>query len=513
MFKTTKNAPLKGTTPENEVQKLLAANRLEDAILKVASDTQKLIALEHGPQNKSEETKLFESLVKKILDGEQVTFSPAHDNKTHNVTYTEVNKDGVEEKKTINFNELMKKVNMNHVQFPKEYLEKYSKIAENYIDSEGESLVKSDKQYNDLIDQYEKSKNSINNPKNQKLLKEALKPIEDEFMSGKISQKQYVAKLAEAEQKFKEQLENQAGSQSNNLKNLSHAEKAAINIYSSAEYTNINNFLRQQYSLVNKPLNETILHAAIGAQALNNLPDTDIKHAIRHETIFSEDVHKARQEMAKNGGVSLEAGFISTANEEKASNKETFGSKAAEDVTILYSNLRGKYIAPISKYPEEGEYLLPPSTQLKWEGYKKEGKSHIFNTSVADAIEQLSSEEKKALSSLKEIAADANHFKSSTMKISDYFKGTINEYKKLITHLDNALKSNNYDPSINTHLVKLSKSLSKARAKDKNLAKALEGQEELLNKALSRVDKSKRHVTAKSTVVSKNKPAQGRGGI
>jgi hypothetical protein len=480
--------PAKSST--NEIQNLLKDNKFEEAILKLASETKNVI-LKYSPQNKSDETWLFESLVKKILDNEQVAFSKSRNNENIEVEFLYFDEGNKNRKMRINLNELMSKVNMTHVQFPKKYHELYSQKAKEYSDG-GVKIVKSDKDYIAQID-------ADADVRKNNLLKEAKRIIDDEIKDGKISQAEYDEKI----KKIEDQVIKQVKSESENLRNLSHAEKAAVHIYTTNEYKNINNFLRQQYTKIDKPLEEVILNAAFCAQALNNISDTHVKHAIRHERYFSSEVNRKRQEMAEEGGVSLEAGFLSAAKEEILSNKAEFGANEGYGAIILFSNLRGKYIAPISDSPHEKEYLLPASTQIKWEGHKYEGRTYIFTTSVSDVLKkeelkpnginplstskypfiskkkELEPQEKESLLILKNIVEDAKYFKIGKVKLFDMSKFMGQDYKSLISNLEHALNvDKNYD-SLHSNLKNLSESLKKARNIEKSFLSRLTGKTRL----------------------------------
>ncbi|XVN43162.1 MAG: hypothetical protein RCG15_02450 [Candidatus Rickettsia vulgarisii] len=58
----------------------------------------------------------------------------------------------------------------------------------------------------------------------------------------------------------------------------------------------------------------------------------------------------------------------------------------SEETKLFEKNVRGKSIKALSKYPNEKEYLLPPSTQLKWGGYKKTDKGHVFVVEGANVL-------------------------------------------------------------------------------------------------------------------------------
>ena len=162
---------------------------------------------------------------------------------------------------------------------------------------------------------------------------------------------------------------------------LSYGEKAAINIYTGSAFIAMNSLLRGNIqsmagfnpTALNKNVKENLLHIAIAVHGLNKIPDyvpsglagVPPKYVYRSEGEIPEQVLAKRKWSVMQGGqVSWEMGFISTAHQSPTF--LNFGTKQG----ILFKNLKGKYIAPLSRFTGEREVLFPP-TQVQWK-YQKE---------------------------------------------------------------------------------------------------------------------------------------------
>jgi hypothetical protein len=90
-----------------------------------------------------------------------------------------------------------------------------------------------------------------------------------------------------------------------------------------------------------------------------------------------------------------------------SSDDQSLYNKRMQEIAIIYQNVHGKDISPLSNHQEEKEYLIPPSTQIKWTGYQKTKNGHIFTARGANNLldsEALTVETEKSLSSQKKVA-------------------------------------------------------------------------------------------------------------
>lgn len=185
--------------------------------------------------------------------------------------------------------------------------------------------------------------------------------------------------------------------------NLTFPEKEAINIYTGNQYNVMNSLMRgdiegsidKNYSLVsrskkeqmNLTLKENLLHIAVAVSALNKLPDfippvdsngETSKYLYRGEGYLPPSVLAQRKWSVQNGGrVTIEMGFLSTAYNKPA---DAFFSESTQ-AGILFKNLKGKKVTPLSQFGQtEREILLPP-TQIQWL-YHKEIITDIFKNKM-----------------------------------------------------------------------------------------------------------------------------------
>ncbi|KTC65263.1 ADP-ribosyltransferase exoenzyme [Legionella adelaidensis] len=167
---------------------------------------------------------------------------------------------------------------------------------------------------------------------------------------------------------------------------LSYADKLAINVYTTNTYKQINQLLRGQYPYKKIPdtwLRDTIIHTAFSGRALGKQSNVVVPGVFRYESEFNDNIKK-RVALCETGEAEVVKGFISTGIKpaEKFTNK----------VAIFYSNMPGQLIGPLSAYPWEDEYLIPPA-QIKYTNYRVENGVHYFE---ATPILDLSSIDKKA---------------------------------------------------------------------------------------------------------------------
>jgi hypothetical protein len=175
-------------------------------------------------------------------------------------------------------------------------------------------------------------------------------------------------------------------------KNISFAEKEAINIYTGHYYRAMNSLMRGNIDdavtwgsapdfftvkeQASHNIKETLLHVIVAVSGLNKLPDfvpppgidgKPQKYLYRSEGSLPENILAQRKWAVLNGGeITTEMGFISTAFSKPA--EGFFGEHSSSAVMI--KSLKGKKITPLSQFGDsEREILLPP-TQLQWKYHK-----------------------------------------------------------------------------------------------------------------------------------------------
>lgn len=157
------------------------------------------------------------------------------------------------------------------------------------------------------------------------------------------------------------------------FKDMTYAEKLAINIYTTHYYNELNPFLRGVYNYENKTpeeIRDVIIHAAMLGRALSSSNNSAIDATFRYEGIYDESILHKRIDISENGGAEIIRGFISTGKQPAKNFKNVVG--------IAYTNLQGKYIAPLSRFSTEREFLIPP-TQMTYHGHTQEGNIHYFH--------------------------------------------------------------------------------------------------------------------------------------
>lgn len=148
---------------------------------------------------------------------------------------------------------------------------------------------------------------------------------------------------------------------------LEYGEVLAINRYTYKGDYYMNTLLRDANALGIYSTPMAILDSAIAAHGLNKLPDITLPHVIRYQ---GKDTLSILLKNVEQGKITQEKGFISTS----LNNLNPINSY--NSVRIIFNDIRGKYITPISQFQyyfnKEEEYLIPPSTQVEWTGYSKE---------------------------------------------------------------------------------------------------------------------------------------------
>ncbi|MBL7478448.1 hypothetical protein [Legionella bononiensis] len=170
------------------------------------------------------------------------------------------------------------------------------------------------------------------------------------------------------------------------LRELNYAEMMAINLYTTQDYyKNINAFTRGTYTFEDRPewIRDVILHTVMSASGLAKAQEVTIPGSFRYESVYSEEALKQRIDLAESGGISIERNFISSA--------EIPAERFVDKIAITYTDVKGKCIAPLSAYPQEREFLIPP-TQMQWKNHTQEGDTHYFHASPVVDLQKVHEE-------------------------------------------------------------------------------------------------------------------------
>ncbi len=129
--------------------------------------------------------------------------------------------------------------------------------------------------------------------------------------------------------------------------------------------------------------------------ALNAVPSIELPNVTRME---HRDRLDTMLENAKQQKVVQSNGFTSAAFKAVG---HIFG-----DVQIVFQNIRGVSVSCISRNPFEEEFLIPPSTQIKYTGHKIIDGNHVFTAEGANVLletERVVSPEDKARSEVEKL--------------------------------------------------------------------------------------------------------------
>lgn len=308
------------------------------------------VALEYGPLNKNIHTYAFETLVSAFLHHQSDKTAPAIEFEVRDKILFAKYK-GEE----FNMSEILQYANLNHISLSAEDEKAYHQFITNGLSDQTPSLP-------DVV--------------------------------GIPTAEEYSAR-------------EKASSKPDALKNLSWAEKSAINIYTGGFYGICNKLLRGSAEHMSNhdstKIGETLAHIAFASSGLNKVSVEKPIQTFRVEEKFSEDYVKNRVEAVEKGGlITQEMAFISTSYAPIADDmhKEMVeqGLEGGEITAIIYSGVVGKYVSSISKKPDEMEYLIPP-TQMQWVGYSKNSQGgHIFHAKPVSTLTGLSEQHMQALS-------------------------------------------------------------------------------------------------------------------
>lgn len=175
------------------------------------------------------------------------------------------------------------------------------------------------------------------------------------------------------------------------LSHLSYGEMIAINVYTGGDSDGMNHLMRCNINgfFETHRYDATIMapHALvtsiIAIHGLNRIPDQGPPkggYFFRVEQSIEEVAAKRDEALSVGRGMTRELGFFSTSKEAPDSNitsKIVGPNNDKKLVGIVVRGGRGKNISSISQFPQEKEYLMPPS-QLQWIGKKSEDNCDIY---------------------------------------------------------------------------------------------------------------------------------------
>lgn len=166
------------------------------------------------------------------------------------------------------------------------------------------------------------------------------------------------------------------------IADLTLPERMALNIYTTGFYDTVNPFLRGKGAdntfLDINFVRELVCHTGMAICALNkvtvDVPNVSFRTELSDPNNIPAYMQK-RIDAAKTGGVTMESGFVSTAQEKP---KLMFGDPDNPGgVGIIYKDLKGKDVRNLSAFTAEREFLLPP-TQIQWHSYNQVKQGHIL---------------------------------------------------------------------------------------------------------------------------------------
>ncbi|WP_342224866.1 ADP-ribosyltransferase [Rickettsia endosymbiont of Urophora cardui] len=179
---------------------------------------------------------------------------------------------------------------------------------------------------------------------------------------------------------FQERIKEADIQQAASLSTLDYGEMLAIYKYTGVHYKTMSLLLRDTDAMKTNQIASAMLNTAIASHGLNKLPDIHLPQVIRNQDKYNlNQLIKNAQEHI----ISQEKGFISTS---LAPNLKIDTESNKKNVRIIYKNVRGKSISAISQRPDELEYLLPPSTQIRWTGYKNTSAGYVFTAEGANVL-------------------------------------------------------------------------------------------------------------------------------
>ncbi len=210
------------------------------------------------------------------------------------------------------------------------------------------------------------------------------------------------------------------------LKELSMAERIAINIYTRDDiYIEMNALLREDYTYV-EHLTMTLFHIAFAASGLNACRAKPLQFSgcFRYEGLFNQAVLQQRIKAAQSGQVSQ----CVTQERAFSSCSETSQNYFLEKVAITYEGAIGKSIHSISENTDEKEILFPP-TQVRWKSYKKIDDMHYFQAVPVRVLDGLSKEQRTGADRSAIISSEIRKLKRYRRYIERFYKANPAIYK------------------------------------------------------------------------------------
>jgi len=162
---------------------------------------------------------------------------------------------------------------------------------------------------------------------------------------------------------------------------MNFAEMMAINAYTGSSFMNMNELMygKMNFAFISKDdIRQSLVLAVMCASGLRKMPMTEIKTSYRGASFPNKDFENEHIEAFLKKGVIKLSGFVS-------SSIEASHAMPTQPVHYTFHNLRGAYIAAISKFPSEKEYLIPP-TQIQILSYNSINNKHNFESTLVSEL-------------------------------------------------------------------------------------------------------------------------------
>ncbi len=190
------------------------------------------------------------------------------------------------------------------------------------------------------------------------------------------------------------------------LKEVSYAEKCAINIWTGKAYESMQYLLTNRISKISDKgddVLDTLVHSVMACSGLNKVQGFIIHHTFRWESAHSKATLNRNADRIsateKGGDVIMESAFVSTAYKKPS---HVFFTPGKTNVGIFYTDgIIGKNIVSVSQHPDEREFLIPP-TQVVVEGRIRETGIDYFKCRTVRTLTNLPREALALASSIKD---------------------------------------------------------------------------------------------------------------
>lgn len=167
---------------------------------------------------------------------------------------------------------------------------------------------------------------------------------------------------------------------------LSDSEILAVNRYTSGDYTDINTTLRSGEALEDDPVIAKCVRGVDTALAKSELKESIQVYRGASPKIFGLDKTASIADIEKLiGSIVTDNGYTSTSTDPKVASNYSH-DKLKFNITVPAGSGRGAYIAGMSLWPEESEFLLPRGTSFVVTGVSedKRGRAVVDMTVVDD---------------------------------------------------------------------------------------------------------------------------------